>query len=72
MKMISRRCPICSSDDASRVFAESNVDASKLDAFAFASRKVPEYMHHRLIECPVCDLLYASPLSSRVIAIAGA
>ena len=63
--MISRRCPICSSDDASRVFAESNVDASKLDAFAFASRKVPEYMHHRLIECPMCDLLYASPLPER-------
>lgn len=65
MKMISRRCPICSSDDVSNVFAESNVDLSKLDAFAFASRKVPEYMHYRLIACPVCDLLYVSPMPER-------
>ncbi len=43
------------------MFAESNYDPRKLDAFAFASRKLPEYMHHRLIECPTCDLLYASP-----------
>jgi SAM-dependent methyltransferase len=40
------------------------VDAARLDAFAFASRKLPEYMHHRLIECPTCDLLYASPVPS--------
>jgi SAM-dependent methyltransferase len=63
--MISRRCPVCDSNDATRVFAESNVDVARLDAFAFASRKVPEYMHHRLIECPGCDLLYASPVPSR-------
>ena len=65
MNMIPRRCPVCSSEDASHIFAESNVDASRLDAFAFASRKLPEYMHHRLIACPTCDLLYASPIPER-------
>src|SRR5208337_126483 len=34
----------------------------KLGNFAFASRKTPEYMHYRLVECPACDLLYAAPL----------
>ena len=65
MKMITRRCPVCDSDDTSNVVAESNVDASRLDPFAFASRKLPEYMHHRLIGCPACDLLYASPVPER-------
>ena len=65
MKMILRCCPVCGSDDASNVFAESTFDPSKLDAFGFASRKLPEYMHHRLIACPVCDLLYASPVPQR-------
>jgi SAM-dependent methyltransferase len=37
------------------------VDAARLDRFAFASRKVPEYMHWRLVECSRCDTLYANP-----------
>lgn len=62
--MVSRSCPLCGSTDASRVFAEADFDLSKLDAFAFASRKLPEYMHYRLIECPTCDALYANPIPS--------
>ena len=34
---------------------------AELDAFAFASRKRPEYMHHRLVLCRSCDLVYADP-----------
>src|SRR3990170_3579219 len=60
--MITRPCPVCGSTDYSRVFAEANYDFGKLDAFAFASRKTPEYMHFRLISCPVCDLLYSNPI----------
>lgn len=60
--LVARACPICGSTDEGRVFAESTVDVEKLDAFAFASRKLPEYMHHRLIICPTCELLYASPV----------
>src|SRR5262249_39715420 len=53
--------PICGDRDSSRLFAEENVDLKLLDGFAFASRKVPEYMHWGLMECPRCDLLYADP-----------
>jgi hypothetical protein len=61
IKLEIRTCPICGSSDESKVFAQANFDMSKLGEFAFASRKLPEYMHYRLIECPTCDLLYASP-----------
>src|SRR5208282_534650 len=37
------------------------IDEQKLDDFAFASRKLPEYMHLRLLKCPACGVLYASP-----------
>jgi SAM-dependent methyltransferase len=60
--MIDRVCPVCGTDEFSNAFAESTVDAAKLDSFAFASRKVPEYMHHRLMHCEKCDLLYADPV----------
>ena len=40
---------------------EEALDPEALDELAFASRKPPEYMHLRLLECPVCDLLYADP-----------
>ena len=56
-----RACPVCG-DRRGTVYAEANLDRSRLDDFAYSSRKTPEYMHHRLLECPVCRLLYASPL----------
>jgi SAM-dependent methyltransferase len=61
---VERSCPLCGSVDQSHVVAESNIDLTKLDKFAFASRKRPEYMHPRLIECPNCTLLYGSPVLS--------
>jgi SAM-dependent methyltransferase len=61
---VDRVCPLCSSADTSHVFAEANIDLSKLDGFAFASRKLPEYMHPRLIECSGCGILYGSPVLS--------
>src|SRR3984893_3375792 len=61
---VDRPCPLCGSVDQSHVVAESNIDLAKLDKFAFASRKSPEYMHPRLIECPGCSLLYGSPVLS--------
>jgi len=60
--MIDRACPVCETSAFAKVFAESTVDAGKLNQFAFASRKVPEYMHHRLMHCEQCDLLYADPV----------
>lgn len=62
IEMISRSCPLCGSADQSHVFAPEQFDPAQWDRFAFASRKLPEYMHYRLIVCPCCDLLYASPI----------
>jgi SAM-dependent methyltransferase len=44
------------------LYAEARLDKSRLDSFAYASRKMPEYMHHRLLLCEDCDLIYASPV----------
>jgi SAM-dependent methyltransferase len=55
-----RACPICGDGASSRLFAAANVDSSRLDGFAFASRKTPEFMHYRLLECAGCDLVYAA------------
>lgn len=59
-----RGCPICDSTDDSRVFAEERLDFATLDEHAFASRKRPEHMRLRLVACPNCDLVYASPVPS--------
>jgi SAM-dependent methyltransferase len=37
----------------------ASVDLAALDDFAFASRKLPEYMHFSLALCEVCDLVFA-------------
>ena len=66
LAMVARVCPICGSTDG-RVFAAENFDPEKWDAFAFASRKLPEYMHYRLVECAKCDLVYANPGPDGVI-----
>jgi len=62
--MLSRSCPICDRIDQSVLRFESTLDSGRLDEFAFASRKIPEYMYHRLMLCRRCDLLYASPIPS--------
>jgi SAM-dependent methyltransferase len=64
MEWRERRCPLCGSDSAAQVFAESNIDMAELDRFAFASRKLPEYMHSRLLECGQCGILYGNPALS--------
>ena len=56
-----RSCPVCGSTDA-RVFVEARFEQSELDSMSFSSRKVPEGLYHRLLECASCDLLYASPV----------
>ncbi len=56
-----RACPVCGSTDTSKEFAASTYDEAKLTTLSFAARKSPESMWHRLISCPVCQLIYASP-----------
>jgi SAM-dependent methyltransferase len=57
----SRPCPVCGSADDSHVIAEGTIDPSAWNELSFSSRKLPEYVHHRMVECPVCDLVFASP-----------
>ncbi len=56
----SRSCPVCHTDfEKAKLFVEKNLDPAKLTGFSFASRKEPEYMCHRLVQCTNCDLVYA-------------
>ena len=57
----SRSCPLCGERGTPEPFARAKIEAEALDAFAFASRKRPEYMHHQLVRCRSCDLVYADP-----------
>ncbi len=62
LETAARPCPVCGmAADAGRVRHGERLDPARLDRFAFASRKLPELMHWRLVECSVCDLLFASP-----------
>ncbi len=64
MDLLDRSCPICRASSAERVLFPAKVDGKELDAYAFASRKAPEYLHYRLLQCRACDTLYASPAPS--------
>lgn len=57
-----RNCPVCGSREDSDIHAAEWVDPGSLDQYAFASRKRPEHMRFRLVRCPDCDLVYASPV----------
>lgn len=57
----SRNCPICGASHNAVPYADRRIDESKLSSFSFASRKLPEYMHHTLKLCRNCDLLFAIP-----------
>ena len=59
MKLIKRNCSACNSKDYTVLYKE-NFDFEVLNDFAFASRKIPEYMHYELAECNHCSLLFAS------------
>jgi SAM-dependent methyltransferase len=61
LDLLPRFCPLCGSADA-KVFAEATLDETKLSSSAFASRKLPEYMHSRMVECTSCGMLYANPV----------
>lgn len=61
-ELSARACPLCGCTDDSDVFAAQRLDSASLDRYAFASRKRPEQMRLRLVSCPRCDLVYASPV----------
>jgi SAM-dependent methyltransferase len=61
LDFVPRACPLCSGEDAT-VVVEATLDEGRLTASAFASRKIPEYMHSRMVECKSCGMLYANPV----------
>ncbi len=60
--LLSRQCPVCQSSDTSKVYAEANMDMAQWNRYSFSSRKLPDYTHFRLLSCPECQLVYASPI----------
>jgi SAM-dependent methyltransferase len=60
-----RPCPLCGKSTDSTLFADARVESDRLGEFAYASRKLPEYMHLRLLLCGTCDLVYANPVPDR-------
>lgn len=58
----TRPCPVCATAaDTARVVHAERFDPARVGSFAFASRKAPELMHWRLVECRTCGVLFASP-----------
>jgi SAM-dependent methyltransferase len=47
--------------DLQYLVCETNLDLERLTEASFSSRKLPEYMHCRLMRCGQCDLVYSSP-----------
>ena len=59
-KLVARICPVCgSSSEKARLFLDRSIDLSKITDASFASRKLPEYMSHRLVRCSECTTIYA-------------
>ena len=53
---MARLCPACDGLDVKR-FSE-NIDARKISSLTYASRKLPELMHYKLLECVGCLTLF--------------
>lgn len=62
LRFVERVCPVCGTSDRSSLWAQARFDPARLDSMSFSSRKSPEHMHYRLLECARCDVLYASPV----------
>ncbi len=56
-----RNCPVCDSSNINaKIFLEENYVPEKINKYTYASRKNPEFMCYELVECNVCDLVYAN------------
>jgi SAM-dependent methyltransferase len=54
-----RNCPVCdASPREATPFLADSIDARRLGAFSFASRKNPEFMSHAMVRCRHCNLAY--------------
>lgn len=64
LQLYHRTCPICSQDTPYQLWTDANFSEEKLNEFSFASRKIPEGTHFRMLRCLHCDILYTSPAPS--------
>ena len=56
---IDRSCPVCGTpSNQAKLFVAENINLEKTTGFIFSSRKTPEFMSHRMVHCPKCDLVY--------------
>lgn len=53
-----RACPVCNTVTYVK-FADEHIDPEKINDFTYASRKQPEFMCLRLVQCTNCSLVYA-------------
>src|SRR5271154_7157409 len=60
MPLVDRDCSVCQRPTGAKVVYEANYEAFR-DKNEFSSRKVPNGMNFRLLLCPRCSLLFASP-----------
>jgi SAM-dependent methyltransferase len=59
-KLEARCCPVCGShSERSRPFLDRSIDLTRITEASFASRKLPEYMSHRMVRCSDCTTVYA-------------
>ena len=59
-KLEARSCPVCGSpSERARLFLDRSIDLTRITEASFASRKLPEYMSHRLVRCVDCTTIYA-------------
>lgn len=70
MQSSNRKCPCCNSTK-SKFFADERIDPEKLSNFTYSSRKEPEFMCFKLVECLDCQLIYApTPPNSKYLSSA--
>lgn len=56
-----RACPVCGLGVASKEVWPAKLNPASLGGFAYASRKEPDSMHLRMVECSGCRIMYATP-----------
>lgn len=66
-----RCCPVCNSRTFTRVLIEQTLSQHQFSAYTYASRKEPEFMSLRMVECADCGLAYAPRIpTAEMLAIA--
>ena len=65
--MTIHACPICNQTTTTKLYAKANYNKDALGSFAFASRKLPEFMHHEIIQCIDCQFLFCVNIPTQEI-----